>query len=45
VKRGAAALAGVVAGAFAAGFVARSLYAFRDVLRAMDRQDAELTRR
>jgi|JI10StandDraft_1071094.scaffolds.fasta_scaffold789178_2 hypothetical protein len=45
MKRGAASFAGVVAGAFAAGFVVRTIYAVRDAVKSLDRQDAELTRR
>ena len=35
---------GLVAGAFAAGFLARSLSSFRAVVQTLDRQDADLTR-
>jgi hypothetical protein len=45
MKRVVLGAAGWVAGAFAAGFLCRSIYALRDALSALDRQDAELTRR
>lgn len=41
----AAAVAGVFAGAFVAGFATRTMYAFRDLVKALDREDAALTRR
>lgn len=45
MKRGGAAIAGVFAGAFVAGFFVRVIYAARDAVRSLDRQDAALTRR
>ena len=45
MKRGGAAIAGVFAGAFVAGFFVRVIYAARDAVRSLDRQDAAITRR